>query len=351
MEDRIRAMLSAPRMWGSLEAVEMQALQLFELRALMLRPELIHDPRRVLDTYLAFLRQHFPGQPSLPLFGLVEGQEQSESSFVQTLEQFNQLISKSIRAKNPFEHSELAIKLTFEAGREPATSAFTGYYEEFRRAARAMTRTDKSTGRVTKEIEAATDFSLVDAVVTQLNGVNASVLLRLGMARGQANWEAEQRVRDGLSDILALSEWAGEGAGLAEVPVDDPEQRTKAALQARRLLPRRGIESVEIGGKLVARSKPIQLRAAFEARFMEIVGAETEAEDFDERDQVHTIDLDRSVILLGERRRLPCFMRPEQLGDITEVGVQARVRGWQYRPLMTNAFVLVDSVELEDRVG
>jgi hypothetical protein len=86
--------------------------------------------------------------------------------------------------------------------------------------------------------------------------------------------------------------------------VDDPEQRTRAALQARRLLPRRGIEHVEIGGKLVARSKPIQLRAEFEKRFLEIVGAETQAEDFDVRDPIRAVDLDRSLIIFGKRRRL-----------------------------------------------
>jgi hypothetical protein len=53
--------LAAPRMWGSLEAVEMQVLQLLEVRALALRPDQeLASPRRVLDTYTAFLRDRYP---------------------------------------------------------------------------------------------------------------------------------------------------------------------------------------------------------------------------------------------------------------------------------------------------
>ena len=69
----LHEILAAPRMWGSLEAVEMQVLQLLEVRALALRPDQeLASPRRVLDTYVAFLRDRYPTQPSIPLFSLVQ---------------------------------------------------------------------------------------------------------------------------------------------------------------------------------------------------------------------------------------------------------------------------------------
>ncbi|NJK32815.1 MAG: hypothetical protein HC927_10625 [Deltaproteobacteria bacterium] len=343
----IGEILAAPRMYGSLEAVEMQIVQLLEIRALATRPEQeLENPRRVLDTYLAFLRDRYPHQPSLPLFKLVESSEAGEGAFVEALKDFHRLIKRTILPENPFAHSDLALQLTFDVGRQATTSAFTGYYEEFRRAMRAVTRKDRSVGRAAKEIELTTDFTLEDAVVSQPNGAPGKVLLRLGRNDGQQDWEAEQRVREGISKLLTVVEWAGSGASLADLGVDDAEQRTRFALQARRLLPRRGIKTVAVGGLLVARSKPIEIHAAHESRFLEVVGSQSPAHPFDETDEIRAIDLDRGLVVLG-KQRTQCFVHPEHLGEVAEVGVQARVRGQQYRPLMGRAFVLADTIEIE----
>jgi hypothetical protein len=66
-------MLAAPRMWGSDEAVEMQALLLIEMRALATRPEQeLANPSRILDAYNAYLAKHFPAKPHRPLSRIVE---------------------------------------------------------------------------------------------------------------------------------------------------------------------------------------------------------------------------------------------------------------------------------------
>lgn len=345
---RIDEMLAAPRMWGSLEAVEMQALQLLELRALALRPtqELDH-PRRVLDTYMAFLQRRYPDAPPDPLFRLVG--PGGESAFSEALRSFRTALAQTILAENPFEHSELAIKLTFEAGRQPTTSAFTGYYEEFRRAARAAVRSgEKSVGRAKKDIEGATDFALQDALVSPPNGSAAEVLLRLGPGVGQKSWEADDRVRDALSTLMTLAEWASTDTDVSDLRVDDVEQRTRMAVQALRLVPRRGIKTVALGGKLVARPKPVEIRPEHERRFLEVVGAESAAEPFDGRDEIRAIDLDRGLLVLGKHARLSCFVSHEHLARVAAVGVQARVVGRRYRPLGARPFVLAENVDIEE---
>jgi hypothetical protein len=76
VDQRIADMLSAPRMWGSDEAVEVQTLLLLELRALALRPELeLANPRRILDAYVAYLEKTFPAKPHLPLCQIIEPDE------------------------------------------------------------------------------------------------------------------------------------------------------------------------------------------------------------------------------------------------------------------------------------
>ena len=77
VDQRIEAVLAAPPMWGSPEAVELQVLLLLEVRALALRPDqTLAEPRRVLDTYIAHLAQRFPQGGSRPLHELITGDDE-----------------------------------------------------------------------------------------------------------------------------------------------------------------------------------------------------------------------------------------------------------------------------------
>ncbi|MCC6525918.1 MAG: hypothetical protein IT373_24940 [Polyangiaceae bacterium] len=347
VDQRIDEMLKAPPMWGSNEAVEMQVLQLVELRALALRPtQELETPRRVIDNYLAHLRQRYPSRPPLPLHRLLADAEPSE--FRSVLEAFRSALALTTLAENPFEHSDLALRLTFQSNRRPSASAFTGYYEEFRRATRAIVRpAESATGRAKKDIETATDFSLEDAEVTPPNGEPAQVLLRLGAGLGQRNFEAEGRVRDALSSLVTIAEWAESAAAVSELQLDDVDQRTRTAVQALRILPRRGIATVAVGGRLVGRSRPVELHPAHEKRLLEVVGAQMTPEDFDETDEIRAIDLDRGHVVLGKEARHQCFVRPDQLGEVAFVGVPARIVGQRYRALVGRPFVLADSIDVQ----
>jgi hypothetical protein len=346
IEQRIEEMLAAPSMWGTLEAVELQVLQLLELRALAVRPEPeLANPRRVLELYQDFLRQRFPDAASAPLHLL--------AADLDLMRQFRDQLGQTSISENPFEHAKVAIRLRFDA--LPRMSAISGYYESFRRAARAVTSTRSGTGRRPKVVEAATDFTLEDVVLVHPNGKAGEALLRLGPSSGQADWDADRRVGEGLGAMLTLAEWAAGDEPVDQLALHDVEGRVRAALQARRLLPRMGITTAEIGGTLMTRSKPVELHASFDRRFVQVVAAHSSPMPFDRRDEIRAIDLDGGFLALrtGPKRseRVQCYVEPEQLAAIGEVGVRAHVTGLIYQPLGGRPFVLADRVDVEDDAG
>ena len=79
-ERRIGSILSAPRMWGSLEAVEAMVVTLCEVRQVALTG----SPGGVLETYRAHIEKCFPGDVPAPASSLAK----SESEFVFVLREF-----------------------------------------------------------------------------------------------------------------------------------------------------------------------------------------------------------------------------------------------------------------------
>ncbi len=82
LEERFREILKTPRMWGSLEAVEMHCLLLMEAIQYYDHPNL--PTRDVIDQYVQFLSGRFPGfYDNKPLHRLVTcGDQQDEPLFV-----------------------------------------------------------------------------------------------------------------------------------------------------------------------------------------------------------------------------------------------------------------------------
>jgi len=73
IDRRLKSMLRAPAVWGSDEGVELQVLQLLELRLVALAPlpDSIRDSR-VQDEYVRYLATEFPGSPPETLDALLE---------------------------------------------------------------------------------------------------------------------------------------------------------------------------------------------------------------------------------------------------------------------------------------
>lgn len=354
IEDRTDDMLEMPRAWGSDEAVEMQALLLLELRALTLQPERERrNPRRVLDAYMEYLHRTHPGKPNRPLFQIVENDDLGHN-LGRELRRFLDAFGPTLLEENPFEHNRLAIRLRFKQGCSPRTSAVTGYYEEFRRAARATARKAGTTsGRVAKDVEEATDFELADVRVTPSNGLPAEALLLLGRGEGQQNFVATELVRDALSEMVGLGEWAASPAGIGDLSIDSVQRRTVLAVQTLRILPRGDVDEVAIGGQLIGRSRPVALRQNYEGRIVEAVGTTTPPTPINRNDEIRAFDRDRGFLLLG-KDRLRCFFRREFSPRVIAVGESARVVGRLFTPVVGKPFVLVDepidglSIDAED---
>lgn len=355
LDERTGAILEAPRMWGTCaETVEMQGLLLLEMRAFVLNPLVeLREPRRVLDTYDAFLQKRFRRADPGPLCRLL-GEDPEMKGLARELGAFRDALGRQTPEENPFLHSDVAVRLRFGRDRTPTASAFTGYYEEFRKAARALTRPlDKETGRVRKDVETVTDFELNDVRVRQSNGLPAEVLLLLQQQhpeqRSVEGTFPEDEVRAGLLQLVTMMEWARSGESVNALPVDNQLQRTRLAVQAMRLFPSRGITTVELGGNLLGRSKPVELRTQDYARCIEVLSAATEPEPFDRVDEIRAIDLDRNAIKLGRGvGQVRCYVLPELLDEIREVGVRARVYGHRYAPLLGPAFVLAERIEISE---
>lgn len=341
VQQRLEMLLAAPRMWGSFEAVELQALTLFQLKAALVNPARERDnPRRVLDQYVHYLRERSPHHRGAPLHQVL-GEEQ-ESEFVRALAAFDEWLQPSLIPENPFEHSELALDLRF-AENVPSATSFTSYYEAFRKATRGVIRTG-NTGRPTKAIEQATDFALERATVRRKNGVDASVLLQLGRA-GQVDVLADEQVRDALTKLVTIAEWAESGASVAELGIDDLETRTRTAVQALRVVPQRDIKSVRIGGRLIGRQKPAIIRPLHQTRLVEVASAGSKREPFDQTDEVRAIDLDRGLLRLGKKPGVDCYVRLDQ-AELVWIGTRVRVKGEQLRPRgARKPFVIVDTLE------
>ena len=93
IDERLSHILDAPPMWGCPEAVELQVIQLIQIRALAqgASPELSR-PGGVFDAYLAYLREGFPRQPQRPLFELIGEDDETYSKLAAGLRGFRDAI-------------------------------------------------------------------------------------------------------------------------------------------------------------------------------------------------------------------------------------------------------------------
>jgi hypothetical protein len=68
IDQRLEQMLEAPEMWGADESVELQVLQLLEIRLLVAKPAGDHaDWRDIQRNYERYLDEHLPGSPPTTL--------------------------------------------------------------------------------------------------------------------------------------------------------------------------------------------------------------------------------------------------------------------------------------------
>ena len=90
VDRRLQSLIATPEIWGSAESVELQVLQLLQVRSLVIDPEQgDRDPGATREHYVSFLREHFPDAPPIPLAQRLAG-ESSLDLFSETLRKFIQ---------------------------------------------------------------------------------------------------------------------------------------------------------------------------------------------------------------------------------------------------------------------
>lgn len=88
VDHRLQSLVTTPEIWGSPESVELQVLQILQVRALVLAPgQGDRDPGATREHYIAFLRARFPDAPPMPLAQHVAA-DASLERFAEILRQF-----------------------------------------------------------------------------------------------------------------------------------------------------------------------------------------------------------------------------------------------------------------------
>ncbi|QRN98019.1 hypothetical protein JRI60_02795 [Archangium violaceum] len=335
VDEQLRAILAAPGMWGSDESVEMQVLQLLEFRSVTLRPELEkREPRTVLDAYHRFLKEHFKGAPPYPLFVLVEKYNR-KAEFIGLLKSFSEQLIREMQPDDIFASHDLVLRLLMrDSVLEPRASSLSSYYEALHKVLRAISRRTGTRGRASHELEEAIDFALSDVIITPANGHPAQIVLPLD----QVQSSKVQDVQRGLQNLVAVNEWAASSQEPVESLLDrlsEKEEPERIATLAMRLVPseEESIQIVEMGGRLVGGSKPVEIRPAHAERMFTVVKQRRRARDFDQVGIIRAVDMDqRSMRIKTEKRSYKCFFREQALLETAReaLGEHVRVSGQVY---------------------
>jgi len=350
-DEQLAAIRRYPLMWGPPVAVELTYLQLLEVLLVALRPDLDEkNPRFIKDLYDGFLLRRFP---DLGAGFLTTRYPDDVEALVAALSEFESEVRQSVRPRNPYEEHDIAFRLRLRAGiARPSSTTMTSYLEVFRRILRATLKGPNRAGRSSLEVETLTDFELPSVDFTRANGAPATVTFPLAQRHDpqtKLDNEAERAVRDSIAHLTTVMEWVESSRPISDLAEEivDPQRRQRIAVEALRLVPRGEVESVELGGRLVSRYRPVSLRATARPRLVELMGESVAPEAFSEAGRIHALDVDRASFRLhvGKQRHHCLLVEPleDALGR-WRVDSEVRVLGKRYAGVVGRPVVLVDSL-------
>lgn len=347
IDKSLQSMRRAPRMWGSWEAVELQNILLWEMKALALNPAFISRAPRPGAQALSKLHRWNPSTRNDPLFSPHPQGRRVSRVGLKACRAFTASRKRNFRLHGWVALPDGRVGVPLHAKDPKATvnaRDITSYYEEFVRAARGPSRgrslslgmglataAGGRTWRHRKELEEATRFTLEDVQIERPNGVPGGVAHAGPPDRGRRPPRRAAGARRA-GERGAMAEWASS---------DDPVPPTSymgqphVALQTLRLLPPKHLAQVELGpASLVRAPTPSRCAPAFEPKLVQVVEAHTRPTPFDGTDEIRAVDLTRASISWARTRaRYRCYLTPKLLREVNEVGVKARVEGSLYRPL------------------
>ncbi|WP_437905175.1 hypothetical protein WME95_43855 [Sorangium sp. So ce327] len=298
VDEGIRAMRRAPAMWGSPESLELQALQLLELRTLVLRPQTFQrNHRETMRVYRDFVAQAMKVEPSRLLASLLE-----ERGIVEELPTMIAQLYAELQARlpeeDPFESADLVLEMALESGKEPSFSSVCSYYEHFQKALRGIARHSvkkKERALVTQ----ATEYAIPEMRVIH-DKAGARMQVSLVQPTGQqlmldGSSFAENAVRDAVTHAMHVATWADEEQAPETLHVLFPHeaQRKVITAQTMRMLPEQGIQEIRVGGRLLGGSEPISLKPHQAPRLIPVLKEGEKPKRFDRTGTVRAVDLDQ----------------------------------------------------------
>jgi hypothetical protein len=357
IDGQLDAIHKRPGMWGPGIAVELQVLQLLELRSVVLRPALeASNPRTVLDAYDGFVARQFPGAPPEPLSAVLERSGRA-AELTSILARFRGEIVREMPPEDVFGAHDLVLRLWLREEIEvPRASTLSSYYDVFRRVLRAVSRPKGTRGRASQAIEDAIDFALADVLVVAAGAEPAHIVLPLD----QIGKAGAASVGEGVRRLVAVNEWAAE----REAPVGVLEERLEGqgvaqhvAAQALRIMPsmEENLRMVELGGKLAGRAVPVRIQPVHADRMVQVVKRSPALTEFDEIGSVRAVDKDQCSMRLRLHRPMAgvsavqCWMDDARLVERASRALvdaaRIRVVGSRYRDPGSPAMVIVRDIQ------
>ena len=350
IDQQLDSLCERPEMWGTNLCVELQYLMLMEFWLVSTRPDLeIQNPRFVLDEFHKFCKR--AGYPAnIPLSD--NSIEQDE--FKRLLRDFREHFSKRIPPLSPFEEHDLTVAYNLKKDLPLSESIVSQGLGNIRRVLRAAMRSPegrRSGGRSRKEIEALTDFEIVNVDVRPRNGVGARIVVPMRQQLPhQQDWKFQAELRETIGAVVEMAEWASSSTS-APVGIQEPQKRDWIAWQTIRLIPGSDVESMELGGKLVSRSRPVILTANQRPKLLSILESNLEASEFRQTGTIRALNRDTSVLQFraeSSSRNVECWLvSPDDLkrGE-QNLCAKVEVRGRLFTGIARKPVVLVEELSV-----
>lgn len=347
IEEQLDSLCQRPEMWGPNLSVELQYLLLLEFWYVTTRPDLERrNPRYVVDKYHAFLRAngHLASRPLSETLGSTE-------EFVRVLKRFRDQFLAEMQPASPFEDFDLTVAYNLRPHYALSESIISHGLGNVRRVLRAATRSPQAraaSGRSGRQIETLTDFEIVDVDVRPRNGIGARVVIPMRQQQpSQSDSNARDEVKAAIGAIVTMAEWAG--ADTSQLPLDDPEERRWIAWQTMRLLPGADVETMELGGRLVSRPRPITLSSAQRPRLMAVIQQSVRQEPYDEAGTIRALNRDTAVLRFRQDSNgdtLRCWVGSGEVLRLAEhnLSSQVQVKGHKLTITARKQVILIEEL-------
>lgn len=370
IDETLDSMLKRPRMYGSAESVELQALLLLDLRAFIARPDAMERaPGGVFDAWLASFQRRHPGftnvLPSAALGSIHEGDEAAQfHALTEALDAFRRDLVADLAPDNPFAQHDLALAVRMQKGKRlPPAARIGSFYSLVGQVMRSVVRRGGARGKLPREYEdAIAVFPAGGFEVVPENGIGAQIVMPFDWPQSTQPAlpgvpSPETVVREAFGRFVSVAAWASEEEPMQRLvqAVSDAPTRTRLALDAMRLLPAGDIEAVEIGGRAIVRELPVSLRPQARKKLLAVVAHEQKGEPFSALGTLRMVDLDEGRLRLrsndgGRNNLIDVWLTDAEktAHAATLLGVEVRLEGERFTRATGRPFVVASSLVARD---